>query len=722
MARMFVKLTLLGLLATSALAHPDLEPRQTFANTTSPTFTFNKSQTRTSLNGAESGVTKQTETGLVDAVPTSSPEPSSVGSSAETKQTLISLVDATTTTSPGTSATFTHLKPSGVAETKESQGVLVPTTTAQEVTTSSPQGAAAQSSSTTATALEQVGNTSAPSPTTSVVVTTAPVTIPTIAATDLAGVIASLAGSAETTNVAPTNAIPTTAAATKAPETTPKPVLSFTFAPASDAVGSSVAGTTTPVAPIVVTIGSAVVSQNSQSQFVVGSETLTPGGAVTRGSTTISLASSATAIVVNGQTTALPTASPQAIASPPAIVLGSSTITRNSAAQLVVGSQTLSAGGPAIVASGTTISLAPSATAIVVNGATSQILYTHSVQPPAGPTIISIGSSIVTANSASQFVVGSQTLSAGGAAITQGGTTFSLATSATALMVNGHTSAIQSVAAAAPSPRAAVITVGSDTITANQASAFVIGSQTLSAGEAITISGTAISLATQGTAIVVNGQTTPIVVPAAAPITLGPGAAATPIASGAFVLPSDSNLQAGSAITIGGTTYSVPSTGSTLIVNGRVIAAPTPQSITLGSLMAAVTPTLIGSQTAYIVAGQTLTQGGNVVIASQTLSIVSGGAAIIVASGGSTQTDSVAAAIMTVFNTKSSTLMSSTLTSAASTTPSTTTKVSASASSAIPSGATTTALLGESGAQGSVRLHGAAVALMLLLFAGTWAL
>lgn len=143
----------------------------------------------------------------------------------------------------------------------------------------------------------------------------------------------------------------------------------------------------------------------------------------------------------HGQTSAGPVSQ-----SLPPIIIGTSTITPNSASQYIIGSQTLSAGGPAITTAGTTYSLAPPASngALVINGVT----ITPQPQPPTttitGAALV-IGGSTITANPASQFVVGSQTLGPGGTALTIDGSTFSLPATGSVVVVNGVTTALATV-------------------------------------------------------------------------------------------------------------------------------------------------------------------------------------------------------------------------------------------------------------------------------------
>ncbi|MCJ1396665.1 hypothetical protein MMC18_009557 [Xylographa bjoerkii] len=84
---------------------------------------------------------------------------------------------------------------------------------------------------------------------------------------------------------------------------------------------------------------------------------------------TFSLATSASAIVVNGITQPLPEVLTLKWTEPP-LMFVSSTTTANLAGEYLIGTATLAPGGPGIVLDDTPVSLASSEAAIVVNGQT----------------------------------------------------------------------------------------------------------------------------------------------------------------------------------------------------------------------------------------------------------------------------------------------------------------------------------------------------------------
>lgn len=125
--------------------------------------------------------------------------------------------------------------------------------------------------------------------------------------------------------------------------------------------------------------------------------------------------------------------------------------------------------------------------------------------------VFTAGGSTYTGNAATGFVIGSSTLTPGGTVIVPGsGTaspvTYVLPPSATAVIINGQTEALsnKTVAAASTTP---FLVLGSSTYTANSASEFVIGSQTIAAGGVITAGGETLSLAPGGSVLVIISGT-----------------------------------------------------------------------------------------------------------------------------------------------------------------------------------------------------------------------
>ncbi|KAK5717934.1 hypothetical protein LTR15_008777 [Elasticomyces elasticus] len=271
----------------------------------------------------------------------------------------------------------------------------------------------------------------------------------------------------------------------------------------------------------VITVGSAAISANSASQYVVGTQTLAPGGsAVVVSGTTYSLDPSASALVANDVTQSLqPDVSAANTRS--LLVAGDHTFTPDSSSAIVIAGQTLQPGSQTVVA-GTTYSLDASASAVAING------VTQDLQPVSPATaIFTANGQTFTARASSALVIAGQTLQPGSEA-TIAGTTYSLAPSGSALVVNGATQTAQSLALATSSD-APVFVVNDQAIHEDLSSNAIISGQTLAPGSATVIDGTTYSLEPSATALVVDG-TTHTLQPAVGSI-LGATGSSTPVGS-----------------------------------------------------------------------------------------------------------------------------------------------------------------------------------------------
>lgn len=151
-------------------------------------------------------------------------------------------------------------------------------------------------------------------------------------------------------------------------------------------------------------------------------------------------------------------------------------------------------------------------------------------------------------------IIDGQILSPGGQPLVISGTTYSLPTLATAVLVNGYS------ITSSTSTSNALDSSGNNPVT--------IGGQVVNLGaSAITVSGTTYSLPTTGTNIIVNGSPSPIVdIPKAN--------TARP-----FVIDGTTLVPGASTVEISGTTYSLPSSGTILFVNGLASPISTPETM-----------------------------------------------------------------------------------------------------------------------------------------------
>lgn len=355
------------------------------------------------------------------------------------------------------------------------------------------------------------------------------------------------------------------------------------------------------------------------------------------------------------QTTPVPAIPVQAASSarPSTVVIGSQTAVVGQSSQVVIGGQTLTPGGPAITVDNTPISLAPSATAIIIKGSTAVVQQASSgaavvVVPSPAPTaapvvpVLTIGSNTITGNAATQFFFGpGSTLTPGGTVVV-GGTTVSLDPSASFVVVGGSTQVLPTAASTAPS-----FTIGGSTIVGNSGNTFVVGGQTVTPGSpAITVNGpngqTTISVAQGGSSVVINGNTqaiTPLSTPA--PLTLG-GSTFSAVGGSTFVVGSQT-LTPGGVITFTdaqghATTVSLGPSASFAVINGVTTTLASGAMITQapvltidGSLFSAQP----GSGTTYLVGGKILTPGGQIIVTGadgqlETISLLPGASAIVI--------------------------------------------------------------------------------------------
>lgn len=163
---------------------------------------------------------------------------------------------------------------------------------------------------------------------------------------------------------------------------------------------------------------------------------------------------------------------------------------------IVLGSQTVPPGSQ-IIESGTTYSLDPSASNLVINGAT------HSAVTPAQtPTTILADGIIYTQAASSALVINGETLSPGSQA-TISGATYSLDPSAQNLIIDGATQGINRIA---PTPTNALVFDGT-TYTSAASGILIAGSRTLLPGSQLALSGTTYKLGASASYLVINGAT-----------------------------------------------------------------------------------------------------------------------------------------------------------------------------------------------------------------------
>ncbi|KAG9657384.1 hypothetical protein KCU95_g9830, partial [Aureobasidium melanogenum] len=338
---------------------------------------------------------------------------------------------------------------------------------------------------------------------------------------------------------------------------------------------------------------------------------------------------------------------------PGTVVVGSSQLT-SSADAYAIGSQTLRPGGPAIEVSGTTYSIQESGD-VVVNGNTLPI-STVAPQTSLPPVPVVIGEITATPVASDTYVIAGQTLNPGGSAVEISGTTYSLPPSASNAVINGQAAPISTIQASLGPP--ATVVIGGVTAKPECSGAYyLVSDQTLSpGGSAIEVSGVTYSLPPSGANIVINGATSIMghsKVPTVSAVVFG-SATAVPLLAGGYVVGSQVISPGGSAVEISGTVYSLPASGSSVVVDGKATAIQAIPSnnavLTLGTqaytaVAASATPLVVASQT-LIPGGSDITVGdttfslppdakGSIVVNGQTTSLATGASGDVGLSSGS---------------------------------------------------------------------------------------
>ncbi len=176
---------------------------------------------------------------------------------------------------------------------------------------------------------------------------------------------------------------------------------------------------------------------DASSDFVIGGQTLTPGGSIKVSGTPISYPAGATAVVIGTMTSPL---SFGIVTSGvrPIITFDGSTFTADASSDFTINGQTLIPGGN-IDVSGTPISYPLAGTAMVIGTSTEPFSFA-TVTGADTPTITFDGSTY-TADASSDFVIDGQTLAPGGI-ITINGTPVSYAAAGTDVVIGTSTEAV----------------------------------------------------------------------------------------------------------------------------------------------------------------------------------------------------------------------------------------------------------------------------------------
>ncbi|KIW02634.1 hypothetical protein, variant [Verruconis gallopava] len=345
----------------------------------------------------------------------------------------------------------------------------------------------------------------------------------------------------------------------------------------------------------VITVGGQTFVGNQATEFSLApGATLTPGGVATIGANTVSLASNAQSIVVNGVTSQLVPGSPPA---PTAITFQGQTITENSQGAFVISGSSLVAGGQAITVGSNTVSLNANGQTLTVNG----IAITAPAALPTAPTIQIDGTTFQAQGGGESFVLGGQTLVPGGQVVSAG-TTISLASDGSVVFVNG---VAQPVAAIVGNP---TVDIGGTKYTELQGGYFVLQGTTLRPGQTSVIAGTTIAFGSDGSYVVVNGATSKLSLNSVPVLVIGGTTYAA--TSGIGYVIGGQTLRPGSVITANGHTISLSPNGLTMVVDGLTTVLNTPITTNPPLIVFNGKTYTANSGTTYNIDGHILTPGG----------------------------------------------------------------------------------------------------------------
>lgn len=368
-----------------------------------------------------------------------------------------------------------------------------------------------------------------------------------------------------------------------------------------------------------------VPTQGSEG-VVIDSTTILPGSAATVNGATMSVPSSGTQLIVNGNTYQL-----------------ADTIPGPTEAGAQFHTISLLSGGSSLAIGGITI-LLPTASSLpaeyflppngkgmsyvpITKGSlTGIVLYGHTLLP--GSTITTLGNTIAIPTSGAKLLVDGETYELAPYFSTPLPFTTKAGSSAINPAATGVITAAPNILSFTP-------------VTSGSLTGIVIGTQTIPQGSLATVAGYTISVPTSGSNIIVDGE--PYTLPTSSPaagsedlITVGPITFPyTPVTSGtvAGIAIAGVTLFPGSARTIGGGILSLPSPSgsappSALVIDGTSYALATPLpttlgpgAITAGSDILSYNPITSGSEVGLSIAETTIVPGSVITTEGETISL-----------------------------------------------------------------------------------------------------
>lgn len=304
--------------------------------------------------------------------------------------------------------------------------------------------------------------------------------------------------------------------------------------------------------PIKVALSSATYTANAAGDFVIASQTLKPGNALTIDGNRVSYANDGDAVVIGSTTQFLASSATHSIST---MTFDGSPHMTNSDGDVVIAGQTIKP-GEALTLSGTPVSFAADHNAVVIGSTTESLVKTDTPNAP----IITFGGSQYTANLGGDFVIGSQTLRPG-EALTLAGTPISYAPDHAFLVIGSSTQSLS------PSETFSmpILTFGGTSYTANADGEFLINGQTLAAGGTITVSGTPIIYGPTSGKVITASKTQHLAHSVTNSLMVYAGSTFTENAAGNFIIASQT-LSPGEVITVSGTPISYAADKTAVVV------------------------------------------------------------------------------------------------------------------------------------------------------------
>lgn len=395
-----------------------------------------------------------------------------------------------------------------------------------------------------------------------------------------------------------------------------------------------------PTQASIITFESSTYTRNGASHFVVEGQTLTKGGAITVHSTPISYLPSGHNVVIGTSTQRIASSMLDSVPEPVVTIAGSAYHV-DSSSRLVIYGQTLKPGG-SITVHGTPVAYLSAGDGVVVGTSTHR--FTAAAFSTPQRTVMTFAGIAYSVGSSSQIAIEGQILTPG-KTITVHGTPIAYASSGKGVVVGTSTHKLSTIPA--PSTQKTIMTFAGSMYTLDSSSDLVIQRQTLTPGGTITVHGTPIAYPSSNLVQIGSSRQTLSTVAAAGAQEIVMTFASSNIteASSAFIIDGQT-LSKGATITIDGTPIAYPSSSNIVVIG---TSTQTLSSLTDEPVMTFARSTYTALASAFIIRGQTLTEGGKITVTGTPISFAAAGTDVVV--GSSTEDVHLGSLIMGGFGT-----------------------------------------------------------------------